>query len=125
MKFEKKYDGKPERDEPEKADPVQEDELQGIQSLFHDLIRQRAGEIRDGNTGHPVEFPVLTMKLLSVETEEWFPVRGMYGGFAYRLLMENNRLKLIVGSWSRIVGGSGQRHEITKDGCVLTESGCV
>jgi hypothetical protein len=111
MKFEKTYDIK--------------DELQVIQSLFHDLIRHRAWKIIDRNKNNPIEFPVLTMELLSAKMEEWFPIPGMYGGFSHRLLMENNRLKLIVNSWSRVVGGSEQKHEITKDGCTLIESGFV
>jgi hypothetical protein len=118
------YDDEPEWDEPEKEDNVPEDELQVIQSLFHDLIRHRAGKIIDRNKDNPIEFPVLTMELLS-QKEQGFPIQGMFGGFYYRLLMENNRLKLIVNSWSRVVDGSGQKHEITKDGCVLTESGFV
>jgi hypothetical protein len=109
MEFEKTYCAK--------------DELQVIQSLFHDLIRHRAGKIIERNK-KPVEFPVLTTELLSQEIQS-FPVSGMYGGFYYQLFMENNRLKLNVKSWSRVVGGSGQEHEITEDGCVLTDEGFV
>jgi len=33
--------------------------------------------------------------------------------------------KQIIDSWCRIVGGSGQSHEITTDGCILVEEGFV
>ena len=45
----------------------------------------------------------------------------MYGGFS----MSIHRGRLIVKSWSRVVGGSGQAHVITESGCVLVEEGFV
>jgi hypothetical protein len=41
----------------------------------------------------------------------------MAGGFAYRLASGREPPVLIVESWSRIVDGSEQRHEITAEGC--------
>jgi hypothetical protein len=32
---------------------------------------------------------------------------------------------LVSERWSRVVGGSGQRHEITANGCTLVEAGFV
>jgi hypothetical protein len=55
------------------------------------------------------------------EPEMWFPVPGMYGGF--RFVLRGGELE--VESWIRVVGGSGQRHRITGDGCVLVEEGFV
>ena len=50
-------------------------------------------------------------------------VPGMYGGFAYQL--GETGTTLTVNSWSRVCEGSGQRHEITPDGCRLTDEGFV
>jgi hypothetical protein len=49
----------------------------------------------------------------------------MYGGFSYRLEGEGERAKLVTESWCRIVGGSGQRHEITAQGSKLVDTGFV
>jgi len=100
---------------------ISQEELNVIQSLFHDLIRQRARACIDK---YKVVLPVLSETLLSAG-EKWFPIPGMCGGFAYQLVMENNQFKLKTSSWCRVVGGSGQKHEITKDGCVLIEQGFV
>ena len=51
----------------------------------------------------------------------WLAVPGMYGGFHYVLRGE----ELVVKSWCRVVGGSGQTHRITADGYWMTESGYV
>jgi hypothetical protein len=45
----------------------------------------------------------------------------MYGGFSYRLDGDH----LIVESWSRVVGGSGQRHVIDERGTRLVADGFV
>jgi len=45
----------------------------------------------------------------------------MYGGFSYHLQRE----ELIVVSWMRMVGGSGQRHVITEHGARLVDEGFV
>jgi len=50
---------------------------------------------------------------------------GQYGGFAYKLIERDGMPVLITESWHRIVGGSGQKHEITIDGCVLVDEGFV
>lgn len=55
----------------------------------------------------------------------WCPIPGMYGGFAYRWLDPEDRRTLEVESWSRVVGGSGQRHHVSGDGVVLVEDGFV
>lgn len=51
----------------------------------------------------------------------WYPVPGMYGGFSIQL-RENH---LFVKSWSRVVGGSGEAHVITQQGCFLVDRGFV
>lgn len=55
----------------------------------------------------------------------WCAIAGMYGGFAYRWLDPDDRSVLLVESWSRVVGGSGQRHHVSHDGVVLVEEGFV
>ncbi|MEJ9077829.1 hypothetical protein WKY82_05350 [Gordonia malaquae] len=50
-----------------------------------------------------------------------FAYPGMYGGFNMSIEVDG----LIVSSWSRVVGGSGQRHAITERGCELVEEGFV
>lgn len=50
-----------------------------------------------------------------------YPVPGMYGGFALRAIPDGVEAE----SWIRVVGGSGQRHVITREGCRLVEEGFV
>ena len=95
-------------------------ELEIIEELFHKVIRKRAGGLLDKPHNKDLNLPIISMDLLSCN-RNWFPVPGMYGGFSYQLFLEDNKLKLISSSWSRIVGGSGQRHEITKDGLLVKE----
>jgi hypothetical protein len=64
--------------------------------------------------------------LLELETPQmWFPVPGMYGGFSYRLASTGLDAMLISESWSRVVGGSGQRHEIDSKDSRLVDEGFV
>jgi hypothetical protein len=51
----------------------------------------------------------------------WFPVPDMHGGFDIHL----REGYLEVASWCRVVGGSGQRHVITREGTTLVEQGFV
>jgi hypothetical protein len=92
-----------------------------LEDRFHELIRQRVGQF-----GLPC--PELLPTLDSVSTDEaqseWFPVPGMCGGFAY-WLVDPSTGRLDVSSWSRVIGGSGQRHEVTATGFRLLEEGFV
>lgn len=90
-----------------------------IEDHFHALIRERARNLADG-----LVLPLL-LRDARAFNEQWFPVPGMYGGFAYSLHDEPEGSVLIVESWSRVEEGSGQRHRITSDGCVLLEEGFV
>jgi hypothetical protein len=93
-----------------------------IQSHFHDVIRGRASDLVKE---HALRLPELE-PLLELETPQvWFAVPGMYGGFSYGLESFGVQAKLVSESWSRIVGGSGQRHEITSEGSRLVEEGFV
>ena len=89
---------------------------------FHALIRERAGQLIDE---HGVELPALPQRIPFAQRKEWFPVPGMYGGFSYWFEGDGQATKLVTESWSRVVGGSGQRHEITSAGSTLIEKGFV
>jgi hypothetical protein len=93
-----------------------------IQPLFHEVIRERIDrELPD----HGLRLPELEPLLELDRPQMWFPVPGMYGGFNYRLESPGVEAKLISESWCRVVGGSGQRHEITSEGSRLVEEGFV
>lgn len=97
-------------------------ELLAIQEHFHQLIQRRVEREVNKNA---LRLPELT-PLLEIETPKmWFPVPGMYGGFSYELSPEGPPAKLLCESWSRVVGGSGQRHEITAEGTLLVAEGFV
>eukprot|EP00276_Gloeochaete_wittrockiana_P009315 CAMPEP_0184655880 /NCGR_PEP_ID=MMETSP0308-20130426/14759_1 /TAXON_ID=38269 /ORGANISM="Gloeochaete witrockiana, Strain SAG 46.84" /LENGTH=115 /DNA_ID=CAMNT_0027092681 /DNA_START=48 /DNA_END=395 /DNA_ORIENTATION=+ len=92
-----------------------------VERLFHKLIRQR-------NPRLPEEFAMPSLRESlgkSQDEDEWFPVPGMYGGFAYHFERFGENPLFVTSSWSRICGGSGQKHEITKDECVLVDEGFV
>ena len=100
-------------------------ELTLIEKNFHKLIMHRAGHLIEK---FDIEMPHITTELLKKTDDfsrESFPVPGMYGGFFYSLKIKNGEFILYVDSWSRIVGGSGQSHEITTEGCKLTNEGFV
>lgn len=93
-----------------------------IQSGFHDVIRAR---IDRQLPEHKLRLPELEPLLELERPQMWFPVLGMYGGFSYRLESTGPNAKLVVESWCRVVGGSGQRHEITSQGSRLVAEGFV
>ncbi|MVQ43106.1 hypothetical protein GON06_13195 [Microbacterium sp. MAH-37] len=82
-----------------------------------DLIAERTERL------DPVRFRPIATEIIAAEPLErlWFGYPGMYGGFD----MSIHRDRLVVESWSRVVGGSGQAHVITESGCVLVEQGFV
>lgn len=98
-------------------------QLKRVEQNFHGLIRQR-------NKGNPnlagFIFPDL-VELANVPMREtYYPVPGMYGGFDTTLTCSSHRdWKVTCSSWSRTVGGSGQRHEVTKDRITLLQEGFV
>ena len=101
---------------------IPEDVLLAIERHFHALIRERTGDLVDQ---HGVELPRLASLLAADEQVVWFAVPGMVGGFKYWLEGKGRQSKLITESWSRVVGGSGQRHVITSEGSQLVEEGFV
>ena len=99
------------------------DDLKKIQKYFHELILERNINNEPFLEMENKKLPTITNKIRG--KEKWYPVPGMYGGFKYHLTEKNGRPMLISESWCRIVGGSGQRHEITTDDCVCVEEGFV
>ena len=92
--------------------------LSRIQQHFHEVIRGRAAElVRE----HVLRLPELEVMLEFRPRKFWFPVPGMYGGFAYWWAYDGQNAKLITESWCRVFGGSGQRHEITASGSTLVD----
>ena len=102
---------------------MQKEDLKIIQEHFHSLILERNKYNDVFLAAEHKELPIISNE--TRQKEEWYAVPGMYGGFAYQLVDKDGKLILICSSWCRVVGGSGQRHEITTDGCVLVEEGFV
>jgi hypothetical protein len=96
--------------------------LQSIQENFHNVICGRAEKLVQK---HSLRLPELEPLLEIEEPQMWFPVPGMYGGFKYHLQGSGDDIKLISESWCRVVGGSGQRHEITSQSSKLVAQGFV
>jgi len=65
--------------------------------------------------------PIEVIEAAPSGTHVWYPVPGMYGGFDVRLEHDY----LIVDSWSRVAGGSGQSHAVTTQGVHLLAEGYV
>lgn len=101
---------------------IPSENLAAIQKNFHEVIRGRADHLI---SGQEVTLPVLSATLFPESEKQWFPVDGMYGGFSYWFEGEGENAVLISESWCRVVGGSGQRHEITADGNKLVDEGFV
>jgi hypothetical protein len=92
--------------------------LRSVKTGFHALIKQRLTTLR---LQVPDNLPELADPLPTADSPAWWAVSGMYGGFSYW----GERDCLIVESWSRVIGGSGQRHEVTPAGAKLLEEGFV
>ncbi|VWC83672.1 hypothetical protein BLA18110_02885 [Burkholderia lata] len=102
---------------------VPDETLRDIQRHFHDMIRGRIAHLRVDALRLPELEPLLE---LGAQAERvWFAVPGMYGGFDYALRTDGAAAVLVSASWSRVVGGSGQRHEITAHGSTLVDEGFV
>jgi len=99
------------------------DDLRTIQKYFHELILERNKNNDAFLSNENIHLPIISNEIF--EKREWYAVPGMYGGFAYELTQKDGEPLLISESWCRVVDGSGQRHEITTCGCVLTDKGFV
>lgn len=98
------------------------DAITAIESHFHALIRRVVTSMAGATL--PNVLPHLDRESGQSEPR-WFPVPGMYGGFSWVVHLESDEPVLVVESWSRVVGGSGQRHRITRNGCALESEGFV
>jgi hypothetical protein len=97
-------------------------ELARVQAHFHTLIRSRAGDaVRDQG----VVLPTLAANAGTQDDPIWFAVDGMQGGFKYWWDSSAKRLRLMTESWSRVIAGSGQLHEVTAAGARLLGEGFV
>ena len=96
--------------------------LRDIQRNFHTVIN---GRVRDLVEEQRLRLPELEPLLELDDPKMWFAVPGMYGGFSYWLENEGDEAKLFTESWCRVVGGSGQRHEISSAGSDLVAEGFV
>lgn len=101
---------------------VPRERLAALQMHLHALVRGRAEVMV---TQHALRLPELEPLLEMDEPAMWFPVPGMYGGFSFTLVGAGEAAILVCESWSRVVGGSGQRHEIDAQGIRLVEKGFV
>ncbi len=88
-------------------------ELELVQQHFHALIRSRAGSLVDK---HETRLPELMLAEMAPGAAVWFPIPGMSGGFSYRLLTDREGMVLQAYSWSRVIDGSEQCHEVTPSG---------
>lgn len=101
---------------------VSPQELVSIQTHFYALIHERVPKL--GNPGYQsLRLPELEPLLDTNISEIWTSIPGMYGGFRYWLEIEENAVKVLTESHSRIVGGSEQRHEIDRNGFRLVAAG--
>jgi hypothetical protein len=98
------------------------DVLDDIQQHFHAIIHERAGELIQE---HALRLPKLEPLLEMQEPRLWFAVPGMYGGFHFWLEQVTGEMVLVAESWCRVVGGSGQRHLISRYGSLLLARGFV
>ena len=103
---------------PEIRHPLPDGVLAALKQHLHELILERSAQ---QVAEHQLRLPDLVPITELVEPEFWFPVPGMYGGFQYRL----DGVALVVKSWIRVIGGSGQTHRVTQDGTELVSSGWV
>ncbi|MEM9004486.1 MAG: ankyrin repeat domain-containing protein [Cyanobacteria bacterium P01_F01_bin.86] len=96
--------------------------LQAIQTNFHAVI---VGRVKDLLVESKFRLPELMVLLeLSVPRMNCL-IPGMYGGFSYWLAEIGVDAKLVTESACRVVGGSGQRHEITRRNSKLIDEGFV
>jgi hypothetical protein len=96
-----------------------------MQHHFHAVICARGANHQiDISSLRLPELEPLLEQLPDGEQFRFF-IPGMYGGFNYWLAADGVDAKLVCESWSRVVGGSGQRHEITSSGATLVAEGFV
>jgi hypothetical protein len=101
----------------ERVEEILQDRLQVlIQS------RSRANKIDCSNN-----FRIPQVTVLSETSKLFCILPGGYSSFSLKLVTEENGCypKIVADSWCRLVGRSGQRHEITAEECKLVHSGFI
>jgi len=102
-----------------------EEDLAIIEANFHNLIRYRCRRAPESLVWlDQQELPKITNDLLQNKEIQWFPVAGMYGGFAYALF-DYGEPVIMTDSWSRIIGGSGEQHRVSVGEVRLVAEGFV
>lgn len=97
--------------------------LRSIEHHFHELIRQRGISFVESASISNLQLPKIDYTTpSSYKDKSWFPVPGMYGGFTYWLKFTADRPKLMCSSWSRIIEGFEETHEIHAEGSKLVEN---
>lgn len=93
--------------------------LELLQIQFHKVIDSRVKDLmhKNGNV-----YP--NLKEYNGK-ETYHAINGMYGGFSYYIEKKGNNYVLYCDSWSRICGGSGQKHKITINSFDLIDEGFV
>lgn len=109
-----------------------EEDLRKVENNLHQLLEDATKdehiaryrpEWAKANNG--IDLPIISNEMLSETKPRWFTIPGMYGGFAYALFDEDGEPTIRTESWCRIVGGSGQAHEITTTTIKLIAKGFI
>lgn len=105
-----------------------ENDLHTIEQNFYSLMYYRCRNSEDCTKWldeNLSELPKITNNLKTTNEPEWIAIPGMYGGFSYGLIERGGNPILVTDSWVRIVGGSGEQHEITPNKIELVARGFV
>jgi len=98
--------------------PLRAEDAEAMGGRLADLVAEAAARVVEPGT--PIRH--LDVRCLAERGDAvWFPIPGMYGGFAVEL----HKGRLHVESWSRVVGGSGRAWVITADRTTLIDEGFV
>jgi len=101
---------------------VSEVHIAKLEAQLRKVVLGRTDDLVEQNN---IEFPPLCLLLERESPMIWFPIPGMYGGFRIELRRAGESPQLIVDSWSRVCGGSGERHLVMAHGYALIEAGFV
>lgn len=108
--------------EPRVVHPVPQEQLLRLSAQFHRLIMERAGHLV---VEHDLRLPRIDPLAVMEQPLLWCPIPGMYGGFRAELHRAGSEPQLLVSSWCRVSGGSGQTHLVMPHGYVMLEEGFV
>lgn len=93
---------------------IADDVLRKLEAGLHSVMRERAAVLIES---HGLQLPTLSPDSLPpADSPCWFSIPGMFGGFKYWLDNCQEPVRLLCESWSRVIDGSEQSHEITVQG---------